>query len=89
MIEQAKLVSNEIVPQAFVPFKDTNVEDAYFKTVIEAKLAIAKFLGRPLATVSEVQRQELDRFISESLHKATLLSKVREFFKLKLVSNYM
>lgn len=89
LIEQAKLVSNEIVPQAFVPFKDTNVEDAYFKTVIEAKLAIAKFLGRPLATVSEVQRQELDRFISESLHKATLLSKVREFFKLKLVSNYM
>lgn len=89
LIEQAKLVSNEIVPQAFVPFKDTNVEDAYFKTVIETKLAIAKFLGRPLATVSEVQRQELDRFISESLHKATLLSKVREFFKLKLVSNYM
>jgi hypothetical protein len=88
LIEQAKLVATESTFQTFVPFKDMNVEDAYYKNTIEAKLAIAKFLGRPLATVSEVQRVELDRIISQGLHKTTLLSKVREFFKLKLVSNY-
>ena len=54
---------------------------------IEAKLAIAKLLGKPLATISELQRLELDQLIAKSLHKATLLGKVQEYFKLKLVSN--
>jgi len=89
LIEQAKLVPNEVKAQVFVPFKDNNIEEAYFKTAIEAKLAIARLLGRPLATVPEVQRQELDKLINESLHKTTLLGKVKEFFKLKLVSNYI
>lgn len=62
---------------------------AYFKTGTEAKLAIAKFIGRPLATVPEIQRLAIDNFITETLHKATILAKVREFFKLKLVSNYV
>ena len=34
---------------------------AYFKTKIEAKLAIAKLLGKPLATISELQRLEIDK----------------------------
>jgi len=89
LIEQAKLVVENITPQPFVPFEDNNIEMAYFKTTLEAKLAIAKFLGKPLATVSEVQRLELDKLISESLHKTTLLGKVKEFFKIKLVSNYV
>lgn len=86
LLEQAKLI-REDKTQVFVPFEDNNIEMAYFKTKIEAKLAIAKLLGKPLATVSELQRLELDKLIAESLHKATLLGKVREYFKLKLVSN--
>ena len=89
LIEQAKLVAENIKPQPFVPFEDNNIEMAYFKTALEAKLAIAKLLGKPLATVSEAQRLELDKLISESLHKTTLLGKVKEFFKIKLVSNYV
>ena len=46
-------------------------------------------LGKPLAVIPEVQRLELDKLINESLHKTTLLGKVREFFKLKLVSNHI
>jgi len=86
LITQAKLIVAEDKPLAFVPFEDNNIEMAYFKTKIEAKLAIARFLGKPLATLSEVQRLELDNLINESLHKTTLLAKVREFFKLRLVS---
>ena len=86
LIEQAKLVPED-KEQPFVPFKDNNIEMAYFKTTIEAKLAIAKLLGKPLAIIPETQRFELDKLIAESLHKTTLLEKVREFFKLKLVSN--
>jgi len=89
LIEQAKLIAEDVKPQPFVPFEDSNIEMAYFKTTLEAKLAIAKFLGKPLATVSEAQRLELDKLISESLHKTTLLGKVKEFFKIKLVSNYV
>jgi len=86
LLEQAKLICEDKT-QVFVPFEDNNIEMAYFKTKIEAKLAIAKLLGKPLATISELQRLELDKLIAESLHKATLLEKVREYFKFKLVSN--
>jgi transposase InsO family protein len=86
LLKQAKLIREDKV-QVFVPFEDNNIEITYFKTKIEAKLAIAKLIGKPLATISELQRLELDNIIAESLHKATLLEKAREFFKLKLVSN--
>ena len=81
------MVTNEEKSQPFIPFEEHDIEMAYFKTGVEAKLAIAKFLGKPLATISESQRLVLDNLISESLHKVTLLNKVREFFKLRLVSN--
>ena len=56
LIEQAKLIAEEVKPQPFVPFEDNNIETAYFKTTLEAKLAIAKLLGKPLAVIPEVQR---------------------------------
>lgn len=84
LLEQAVVENNS---QSFVPFEDNNIETAYFKTTIEAKLAIAKFLGKPLAIIPEIQRFELDKLIAESLHKTTLLGRVKEFFKLRLVSN--
>jgi len=88
LVQQANLISAGD-SQVFVPFQDNNTEMIYFKTKTEAKLAIAKFLGKPLATISEAQRLELDDMITDSLHKATLLARVREFFQLKLVSHHM
>ena len=88
MIQQAKLVVLEDKPQLFVRFEDNNVDMAYYKTRIETKLAIARFLGKPLATLPDVQLLVLDNLITESLHKVTLLTKVQEFFKLKLVANH-
>lgn len=87
LIQQAKLVDNEETYQQFIPFEEQNIEIAYFKTKIEAKLAIAKFLGKPLATIPEAQCKALDNLVAESLHKVTLLNKVKGFFKLKLVAN--
>jgi hypothetical protein len=86
LIQQAKLVFEQEKSQAFIPFEDNNVDMAYFKTRIEAKLAIAKFLGKPLAILSETQLLAIDNLITQSLHKTTLMAKVREFFKLKLVA---
>jgi len=86
LIQQAKLV-DEDQHQVFVPFEENNIDMAYFKTKTEARLAIARVLGKPLATLPEQLRQGIDQFIDESLHKTTVLLKVREFFKLKLVSN--
>jgi hypothetical protein len=86
LIQHAKLVSEER-SQPFVPFENNDSEMAHYKTKIEAKLEIARFLGRPLATLPEGQRQGLDQIVDESLHKMTVLSKVREFFQLKCVSN--
>lgn len=86
LIQQAKLV-DEDQHQVFVPFEENNIDMAYFKTKTEARLAIARVLGKPLATLPEQLRQGIDQFIDESLHKATVLLNVREFFKLKLVSN--
>ena len=87
LIQQVNLIY-ENKPQSFIPFEDNSIEMTHFKTRIEAKLAIAKFLGKPLATLPEIQRLALDNLITESLHKSTLLGKVREYFKLKLVSNH-
>ena len=88
LVQQANLISED-ASQAFVPFQDNNTEMIYFKTKTEAKLAIAKFLGKPLATISEAQRLELDEMITDSLHKATLLTRVQDFFQFKLVSHHV
>ena len=87
LIQQAKLVNPEEKPQSYVPFEDETIETAYFKTTLEAKVAISKFIGKPLASVPESHRLEFEKFIAESLHKSTLLGKVKEFFRVKLVSN--
>jgi len=86
LIQQAKLIE-EFHLQSFVPFDESSIESTYFKTKTEARLAIARILGKPLATLPEQRRHGINQFIDESLHKATVLSKVKEFFKLKLVSN--
>lgn len=86
LIQQANLV-NEDKSQSFIPFEGDTSENHTFKSVLEAKLAIAKNLGKPLALLSESQRQHIDNLIAETLHKVTLLVKVQEYFKLKLVAN--
>ena len=80
LLEQSDLFEGEMVK--FTPFKDKEIEEiSYFATSLDAKLAIASHLGRPLATLLAEQRQQIDVFIAQTLHKESLLNKVRNYFK--------
>lgn len=69
----------------FIPFNtESEVEASHFKNPLEAKLAIASFLGRPLATLHDTQRQQLDVFMQETLHKKELIHKIQNYFQLRL-----
>lgn len=83
LIKQALLCEEETIP--FVSFKEKYQEEIdYFKTTLEAKLAISSYLGRPLATLHPVQLQQIEAFISETFHKETVLRKVCDYFKPRL-----
>ena len=84
ILKESGLFSDEeTVP--FIPFERGGfVEPAYFKDILEAKLAIASFLGRPLATLHDAQRCHLDNLMTETLHKKDLVNKVKAYFELRL-----
>lgn len=68
-----------------VPFSDTDPFDfSTFKNKIEAKTAIAEFLGHPLARLSSVQMDEINRILNESLDKVWVMAEVRTYFTLSL-----
>ena len=83
LLEQSSLFEEKTL--LFTPFKDKEIEEiSYFATPLEAKLAIASHLRRPLATLLIEQRQQIDGFITQTLHKETLLNKVRDYFQPRL-----
>lgn len=83
LLEQSDLFEEETLK--FTPFRDREIEEiSYFATSLDAKLAIASHLGRPLATLLAEQRQQIDVFIAQTLHKEALLNKVRSYFKPRL-----
>lgn len=83
LLTEGGLFSEEEMP--FIPFKENDsAELSYFKSPLEAKLAIVSFLGRPLATLEAAQRQQLDVYVNQTLHKETLLSKVKGYFQPRL-----
>jgi transposase InsO family protein len=83
LITQAHLLAEEKIIS--VPFTEKDdAEIAYFKTPLDAKLAIVSFLGRPLATLEVTQRQQIDAFVTQTLHKETLLKQVKSYFQPRL-----
>lgn len=83
LLEQSNLCEAETL--MFTPFRDKEIEGmSYFATPLDAKLAIASHLGRPLATLLTDQKQQIDVFVAETLHKETVLSKVRSYFRPRL-----
>jgi len=79
LLTEGGLFSEEKMP--FIAFKENDsAELSYFKSPLEAKLAIVSFLGRPLATLENAQRQQLDVYVNQTLHKETLLSKIKDYF---------
>jgi transposase len=83
LLTQSDLIEEETL--MFTHFKDREDQEiSYFATSLEAKLAIASHLGRPLATLLVEQKQQIDVFVAQTLHKETLLTNVRTYFKPRL-----
>ncbi len=61
------------------PFKQTN-----FKNKIDAKTAIAEYLGRPLARLTSAQMEKINHILNETLDKKAVLAQVRTYFTLSL-----
>lgn len=56
-------------------------QELTFATPLKAKLAIADYLGKPLAWLSQGQRDWLDTLLDETLDKQVVMQQVRDYFK--------
>ena len=73
--------------EKFVPFTEYVEEEIFFKNEIEAKIAISKYLDKPLSVLLSHQMKQIDEYISESLSKKILLEKIKQFFTIRSCSN--
>lgn len=65
------------------PFVDPDpFQELTFPTPLAAKLAIADYLGQPLAKLAPEQMAELDEILARTLNKQAVLTQVREYFNL-------
>jgi hypothetical protein len=63
------------------PFIDSNpFTELTFSTAIAAKLAIAEYLARPLAKLTDVQVAYIDAVCTSTLNKQEVMKQVRDFF---------
>lgn len=57
-----------------------------YSSSLEAKLALAKHLGKPLSLLTEKQRQFIDTLTEQTLEHDVLLTHLNEYMALKLVA---
>jgi hypothetical protein len=66
------------------PFQDKDpYQEFTYPTTLMAKLAIADYLGQPLAKLSVEHREFISTLVEETLTKKALLERVREYFQLQ------
>ena len=73
-----------------VPFNiNINLLPSYIKkynSSLEAKLALAKYLGKPLSLLTTKQRQFIDTLTQQSMEHDVLIAQLNEYMALKLVA---
>lgn len=69
--------------QPYIPFDEDKI--IFFQDQIEARQAIALFLNKPLAELSEQQSKHINQIIEESLNKHHVITKVKQLFTPTLV----
>lgn len=68
------------------PFDDNPfLQTETFKNKLDAKTAIADYLGKPLSRLTDLQMAAINTILDESLDKKTVLEKVRAYFTLSSV----
>ncbi|HAU3958055.1 TPA: transposase family protein [Legionella pneumophila] len=78
-LEKARAITKY---QAFVPFEDE--KNFLFVDKLEAKQAIARLLGKPLAELPPQQLAVINQIVEETLNKDQVESRVRQYFTLSL-----
>jgi len=81
-IEQLKKAHVITKNQPYVPFEDEKT--LLFLDKLEAKQAIARLLGKPLAELLPQQINTIDQIVEETLNKNQVESKVKQYFTLSL-----
>jgi hypothetical protein len=65
-----------------VPFVDPDpFHELRYPSVIAAKLAIADYLGKPLAKLTDEDRAYIDSLLKDSLERRTIITCVRGYFR--------
>ena len=78
-LEKARAITKN---QPFTPFEEEKTR--LFIDKLEAKQAIAHFLGKPLAELPSQQINAINQIVEETLNKDLVESKVRQYFTLSL-----
>ena len=68
---------------------NTNLLPGYLKkyeTALQAKLALAKHIEKPLSLLTTSQKQFIDTLTQQTLEHDVLISQLNEYMALKLVS---
>lgn len=64
------------------PFQDPDpFHEICFPNEIKARLAIADYLGKPLALLPQAQKDWIDVLLTETLDKQSVMQSVREYFR--------
>ena len=75
------ILPTDVTP-ASVPFDDPDpFRELRFPSVLAAKLAIADYLGRPLAKLTAEDRGYIEALLKETLERRTIITCVRGYFR--------
>jgi hypothetical protein len=70
------------VALAAVPFNDPDpFQELRFPSILAAKLAIADYLGRPLAKLAAEDLDYIEALLKETLERRTIITCVRGYFR--------
>ena len=78
-LEKARVITKN---QPFIPFDEEKIR--FFIDKLEAKQAIARFLGKPLAELLPQQINAINEIVEETLNIEQVESRVRQYFTLSL-----
>ncbi|MDP3705286.1 MAG: IS481 family transposase [Legionellaceae bacterium] len=81
-IEQLEKAHAITKNQLYIPFDEK--KESFFGDQLEAKQAIARFLGKPLAELLPKQINAINQIVEETLSKDQIESRVRQYFTLSL-----
>ena len=84
LLTQANIVQMEKLKS--MPFDDSPfLQTTTFKNKLDAKTAIADYLGKPLSRLSDLQIAAINTILDESMDKKAVLEKIRAYFTLSSV----